>query len=127
MLASTLEKHQLAGFRQLLGVRAVELKRKIAAAHNGGSSTTGREVHDTKDQASMESIEEIRRTDLDRDRTELADVELALARIDVGTYGICCDCERPIGRKRLQAYPTAKRCHACQQAYEQRSARVTHN
>ncbi|NIO41267.1 MAG: TraR/DksA family transcriptional regulator, partial [Burkholderiales bacterium] len=39
-------------------------------------------------------------------------------RMATGTYGICIECEGDVGYKRLQAYPTAKRCHRCQTQYE---------
>ncbi|HSN18976.1 MAG TPA: TraR/DksA family transcriptional regulator [Gammaproteobacteria bacterium] len=125
MLASNLERHHLAGFRQQLGVRAADLRRRITAVRDDAALAV-REVNDTKDQASADAAEEVRFADLERDRAELADVEQALARIDAGTYGMCCDCGRPIGRRRLEAYPTAKRCRDCQEQHEQHRERLRH-
>jgi RNA polymerase-binding transcription factor DksA len=31
---------------------------------------------------------------------------------------VCVDCGASVGYERLEAYPTAKRCLACQQAHE---------
>lgn len=42
--------------------------------------------------------------------SELEDIELALARIDDGTYGTCEACHQPIGRDRLEAIPHARLC-----------------
>ena len=42
------------------------------------------------------------------------DVERALARLEVGGYGICEDCSRAISRERLHALPEATRCVNCQ-------------
>jgi RNA polymerase-binding protein DksA len=53
-----------------------------------------------------------------RDLAELAEVEAAIARIADGTYGECPDCGQPIPVARLEAYPTARRCVACQEAAE---------
>jgi RNA polymerase-binding protein DksA len=53
-----------------------------------------------------------------RDAAEIRDINAAQARIAAGTYGICIDCGRPIGRQRLEAYPTAKRCIEDQQRRE---------
>ena len=50
---------------------------------------------------------------------ELCDVEVARARLDERTYGICCGCGENIGFLRLAAYPVAKRCAVCQTRYEQ--------
>ena len=58
-----------------------------------------------------------------RDVSELAEVDVALARIEEGSYGTCSDCGEPIGWPRLNAQPTAERCIACQQKLEGRSAR----
>jgi DnaK suppressor protein len=40
-------------------------------------------------------------------RSNLGDVERALAKMDAGTYGICERCGRPISRERLEAIPWA--------------------
>jgi len=53
-----------------------------------------------------------------RDLHELAEVEAAIARMADGTYGECSDCGLPIPAARLEAYPTARRCVACQEAAE---------
>jgi DnaK suppressor protein len=53
---------------------------------------------------------------------ELADVEGALGRVAVGSYGECIDCGDAIAAARLNAYPAATRCIACQGAFEKREA-----
>ena len=42
------------------------------------------------------------------------DVERALARLEIGVYGICEDCSRAISLERLRALPEATRCVNCQ-------------
>jgi RNA polymerase-binding protein DksA len=42
----------------------------------------------------------------------------ALRRIEAGTYGICEECSGKIPIKRLEAYPSAKLCIACQSKQE---------
>jgi RNA polymerase-binding protein DksA len=46
--------------------------------------------------------------------------EQALARIEAGSYGRCENCGQPIGKARLQAYPTASLCIDCKQKEERR-------
>ena len=55
----------------------------------------------------------------ERETSELAMIEAALARIDAGSYGECIDCAAPIPEKRLKASPEASRCIACQEKFEQ--------
>ena len=45
-------------------------------------------------------------------------VRLARKKSQQGTYGICSDCESPIGEKRLTAAPEATRCIRCQEIAE---------
>lgn len=46
-------------------------------------------------------------------RSNLHDVELAMAKIDAGTYGACERCGNPIGTERLEAIPWALLCIDC--------------
>jgi RNA polymerase-binding transcription factor DksA len=56
--------------------------------------------------------------DVRRDVMELRDVETALRKLDLGTYGVCSSCKAAIAAARLEAYPTAKRCLKCEAAHE---------
>ena len=49
-------------------------------------------------------------------RTEIAQLERALRRLDDGTYGICARCEEPISAPRLAALPIAEHCIGCASA-----------
>jgi len=53
-----------------------------------------------------------------RCRQRLRLVVHGLRRIREGTFGICELCEEPIGRKRLEALPTARFCINCQEQEE---------
>ncbi|EKE68751.1 TraR/DksA family transcriptional regulator [Gallaecimonas xiamenensis] len=43
----------------------------------------------------------------------LTQVEAALCQLDLGLYGICCDCEAEIELDRLAADPAEQRCARC--------------
>ena len=45
-------------------------------------------------------------------------IQLALARLETGDYGMCEDCGDPISHQRLEAAPWAHRCVGCQEAAE---------
>jgi RNA polymerase-binding transcription factor DksA len=47
---------------------------------------------------------------LDTIETDLADVELALARLDADTYSTCERCGRPLPESLLAERPTARTC-----------------
>jgi RNA polymerase-binding transcription factor DksA len=58
-------------------------------------------------------------TDVDRTRqldaveADLADVELALVRLETGTYETCEVCSAELGDDVLAVTPAARRCAAC--------------
>ena len=58
-------------------------------------------------------------TDVDRTRqldaveADLADVELALARLEAGTYETCEVCSAALGDDVLAVTPAVRRCPAC--------------
>ena len=41
------------------------------------------------------------------------DIDVALARMDAGTYGLCDACQEPIAFERLEAIPHARVCVRC--------------
>ena len=49
---------------------------------------------------------------------ELREIELALKKIENGTYNICEMCDEPVGIKRLRAKPHARFCIYCRPIYE---------
>src|SRR2546425_3706375 len=46
-------------------------------------------------------------------RAEIEEIDRALAKIDIGTYGLCEQCGQPIPRPRLKALPYAALCVSC--------------
>jgi DnaK suppressor protein len=54
----------------------------------------------------------------EHETAELAELELALLRLEAGTYGVCIDCQAVIPESRLKARPEAQRCMSCQEKIE---------
>ncbi|MCU0610639.1 MAG: TraR/DksA family transcriptional regulator [Candidatus Eisenbacteria bacterium] len=54
----------------------------------------------------------------DNERRELDDIEIALGKIDDGTYGECEACGRKIKSARLEALMTARLCKKCKDEEE---------
>lgn len=53
-----------------------------------------------------------------RDGRLLYHIDMALERIEAGTYGLCHSCQNPISRERLEAVPHARLCIACKSQEE---------
>ena len=75
---------------------------------------------DAGDESLASVVTDINNAEVVRDAVELQDIHAAQARLADGTYGVCIDCGEPVPFARLLAYPTAKRCLACQQTHEAR-------
>ena len=60
------------------------------------------------------------------ERLELADIGLALQRLDGDDYGLCVDCGEAIAFERLRVQPQALRCIGCEQARETRAGTARH-
>ena len=52
---------------------------------------------------------------IERLRENLHDVDVALGKIDKGTFGVCERCGQPINPERLEAIPYARLCVSCKQ------------
>jgi DnaK suppressor protein len=73
---------------------------------------------DSGDQATGDALADLNLAIIDRHVREIRDIEATRARIADGSFGNCIDCGGDIGYERLLAYPTAKRCFACQRQHE---------
>lgn len=52
------------------------------------------------------------------------EVQEALGKFEAGTYGTCENCGKPIGEKRLRAFPSAIHCIDCQSKLEKQGHRT---
>lgn len=75
-------------------------------------------VRDLGDESLADLITDLDLADTDRDLGELQEVEAALTRMRLGTFGTCVTCGGPIPLERLAAYPAASRCQPCQRMHE---------
>ena len=56
----------------------------------------------------------------DREKFLLKKIEMALKRIEEGTFGICERCEEEIAPKRLEARPVTTLCIRCKEEQEKK-------
>lgn len=114
-----MENEQLQKFREQLEGMKKEIITDVEQTLTEMVSQQGN-IPDPNDRATIESDREFELRLRSRERKLLDKIELALGRIDKGSYGICASCEEPIGIKRLQARPVATYCIDCKLEQERR-------
>ena len=57
-------------------------------------------------------------------KTELAQIDVSLQRIESGTFGICEECDAGIPVKRLRVRPDATLCLDCQEIFEKENGSI---
>jgi RNA polymerase-binding transcription factor DksA len=119
---NTLTQEQITQFAQRIDLRKSllldEIRQVLARTKKehfvdliGGSG-------DSADVAAASLIRDVTEAEIIRDIGEVRDIAAAEDRLAAGTYGLCTDCGQAIRYKRLDAYPTAKRCFSCQEHRE---------
>lgn len=94
------------------------IARELAQSGDSGALTLASRLHDGGDEPIADLLADLDIAGLQAQARALADVDGALSRVANGSYGVCIDCDGPVGLARLRAYPTAKRCYACQERHE---------
>ena len=127
----TLTRNELNHFAQILAERkqtlGEEIRRGLARSSNERYADTLAGGDDAGDSSVADLLSDVTFAEVARDAAEVRDINAAQARIAAGTYGTCIDCGRPIGKQRLEAYPTAKRCIEDQQRREKTRASAPHS
>ena len=103
--------------RELLEIEHKRLTEEMTQSKTTASSADERREGSPfgkREEEATETLElEKRLTMENRIRTELANVEHALEKIEQGTYGTCDNCGQPIDPERLEALPQANLCMNC--------------
>lgn len=79
---------------------------------------------DPTDRGSMESERNLELRIRDRERKLISKIEEALGRIEEGTFGLCEECEEPIGAGRLRVRPVTTLCIRCKEEQEQQEKKA---
>ncbi|MEO8508055.1 MAG: TraR/DksA C4-type zinc finger protein [Betaproteobacteria bacterium] len=106
---------QLEARRRVL---RAELQAKLNSHDNPALLGLRNRMEETDDWAVADLETALDVAEVSRDAGELREVEIALGRIQDGTYGTCVECGMPIPYARLAANPSAPRCIACQEKLE---------
>ena len=81
---------------------------------------TTRSIPDAADRASEETDRALELRTRDRQRKLIGKIDLALRKIEDGSYGFCEDTGEPISLKRLMARPIATLSLAAQESHERK-------
>ena len=122
------EKEELTAALAARKARLVdEIRRALARTKNERYADLLAGGSDAGDESVADLLSDVAQAEVARDIAEVRDINAAQARIANGSYSVCIDCGAVIGYKRLQAYPTAKRCLHCQEQREKRRASAPHS
>jgi DnaK suppressor protein len=127
---SELSEQQIHILKNKLGQRFTEVREEIhqellQSDEESYLDLAGR-VRDSEDESVANLLVDLKFASMDRHVREVRAIEAAFGRIQEGTYGVCIDCDNPIGFERQQAYPTAQRCYRCQTVYEKTHYQENH-
>jgi DnaK suppressor protein len=83
-----------------------------------GMTLDTNDLPDEMDLASSEYIQSFEFRLRGREKSLLSKIDLALKKIEEGTFGVCELCEEAIGKKRLEARPETSLCIRCKEDQE---------
>lgn len=99
--------------KETLSGRRDALRRVWQQTKDDQQQLSGGVETDWADVAADHEMAEVLRVLSDKEQRELKEIDAALARVADGTYGMCEQCSRAIGRQRLLAIPEARCCLEC--------------
>jgi RNA polymerase-binding transcription factor DksA len=122
----TLDEKQLAPLAAALRERKArlleEIRRVLARSGQEHYADLLGGTHDAGDESVASLLRDVTEAEVVRDVGEVRDIVAAEQRLAAGRYGVCVDCGQVIAYERLKAYPSAKRCLACQRHREKTRA-----
>ncbi len=113
-----MKKTELNRFRSHLEAKRDAVIRRARQTMDQDMTLDAAELPDEMDLASSEYMQSFTFRLRGRERVFLQKIEKALKKLDDGTFGVCEDCEEPIGIKRLEARPETELCIRCKEDQE---------
>jgi len=103
----------MAVFRRLLQGRREDLLNRYRRVERDRTHGADPLVPDFADQAVQTQNDETLEAIGAAAQEEVLQIDHALQRIDLGTYGVCETCGEPSAPERLRIVPYASRCNRC--------------
>lgn len=117
-----MKKQDKERYKKKLLDRKNEIIDKLNEAYTESIEVEPDFAQDVGDKAETSYTKEFLLSLSDSERKQLFMIDEALKKIGDCTYGICQMCNKPIGKKRLNAIPWALYCIQCQEQAERESS-----
>jgi DnaK suppressor protein len=116
--AKPLTKKELKRFQELLEEKRRAVLERARKTLSEDMTLDTDDLADEMDLASSEYLQSFEFRLRGREKSLLTKVDLALKKIEAGTFGICEVCDEQIGKKRLEARPETSLCIRCKEDQE---------
>lgn len=116
--AKALTKKELAKFKEQLEDKRRAVVDRARQTLTENMTLDPSDLPDEMDLASAEYTQSFEFRLRGRDKSLLSKLDLAIKKIDDGTFGNCESCDEPIGKKRLEARPETSLCIRCKEDQE---------
>ncbi len=113
-----LNKKDLKLFRDLLDEKRRQVIDRARKTLTEDMTLQVDDLADEMDLASSESLQSFEFRLRGREKSLLGKLDLAIRKIEEGTFGTCELCDEQIGRKRLEARPETSLCIRCKEDQE---------
>ncbi|MBW2731839.1 MAG: TraR/DksA C4-type zinc finger protein [Deltaproteobacteria bacterium] len=115
-----MKKKDFKRFRDILHEKRGALLKKAQRTLTEDMSLASDDLPDEMDLASSEYLQSFTFRLRGREKTFLKKIDLALGKIENGSFGICEDCGEDVSIKRLEARPETTLCIRCKEDQEKK-------
>jgi DnaK suppressor protein len=116
--AARVTKKETEKYRRALVEKKDSLSKDMLKNKDAGQENSEEITQDIADKASSSYTKEFLFSLSDGERILLQQIDQALVRIEVGSFGLCTNCGNPVPEKRLDAVPWTPYCVDCMELSE---------
>jgi DnaK suppressor protein len=109
---------ELSYFKEILQSRKDQINKNIDGVNDELHQLNGLELSDEGDHAAVNNNSMVESAIVTQQTQELREIDITLAKISNGDYGVCEMCEDLIGFQRLKVKPHAIYCIDCREIVE---------
>ena len=113
-----MQASELSYFKEILQSRKDQINKNIDGVNDELSQLNTLELNDEGDHASVNNNSMVESAIVNQQSQELREIDITLAKIANGDYGVCEMCEDLIGFQRLKVKPHAIYCIDCREIVE---------